>query len=508
MKKHIFLLVVALCTMHLNAKNYYVATDGNDNNLGTIEAPFATLNKAHSKVVAGDTVFFRGGTYQIQESQIMKDDGLYAHVFHMDKSGTAAKRICYFGYPGEQVVFNLSAVRPSGRRISVFWVDGSYLHFKNFEIVGTQVTITGHTQSECISARGGSNNIFECLSMHDGMAIGYYQTKGSNNLVLNCDAYNNYDNYSEGTKGGNVDGFGGHVTSENDKGNLFKGCRAWWNSDDGFDFINCKAAFVIDSCWAFYNGYQPGTKNSAGDGTGFKAGGYGMSANPKVPTVIPMHEVHNSLAYYNKNKGFYSNHHLGGIVWINNTGFQNPSNYCMLNRKSAEETVDVGGYGHIIKNNVSFTPRTTGAHMIDVNASLCEIENNSFAPTEISLTTKDFVSVASSQLTKERNADGSLPDIGFLKAKSSSPLAAAGMGYAIEKAEETGINAVETITPQDIIVGGIGCISIRPAESSTQIRLHDINGALILSQSIDGAVCIEGLKPGFYILNGKRVIVR
>jgi hypothetical protein len=46
--------------------------------------------------------------------------------------------------------------------------------------------------------------------MHDGMGIGFYLTKGSNNLILNSDAYNNYDPVSEGGVGGNVDGFGGH----------------------------------------------------------------------------------------------------------------------------------------------------------------------------------------------------------------------------------------------------------------------------------------------------------
>jgi hypothetical protein len=44
--------------------------------------------------------------------------------------------------------------------------------------------------------QGGDHCIYENLSMHDGMAIGFYITKGSNNLVLNCDAYNKrIDNY-------------------------------------------------------------------------------------------------------------------------------------------------------------------------------------------------------------------------------------------------------------------------------------------------------------------------
>ncbi len=51
--------------------------------------------------------------------------------------------------------------------------------------------------------------------MHDGMAIGFYIVTGKNNLVLNCDAYNNYDPVSDGGKGGNVDGFGGHLTFPN-----------------------------------------------------------------------------------------------------------------------------------------------------------------------------------------------------------------------------------------------------------------------------------------------------
>ena len=508
MKQFHFLLLFFVITVTANAGNYYVSPDGDDSNAGTIEAPFATLSKAQGLVTAGDTVFFRGGTYLITEDQIMKDDGLYAHVFDMAKSGTAARRICYFGCPGERPVFDLSAIKPTDRRISVFWVDGSYLHFNNFEIVGTQVSITGHTQSECISARGGSNNIFENLSMHDGMAIGYYQTKGSNNLVLNCDAYNNYDDYSEGTKGGNVDGFGGHVNSESHTGNVLRGCRAWWNSDDGFDLINCKSAFTIDSCWSFYNGYQPGTKTSAGDGTGFKAGGYGMSDNPKVPTVIPMHVVQYCLAYYNKNKGFYANHHLGGILWLNNTGYQNPSNFCMLNRKSADVTEDTDGYDHIIRNNVSFSPRSSGKHIIDVDASLCEIENNSFLPTSLSVSEEDFVSLDITQLTAERNADGSLPDIGFLKSKAGRKLAEAGMGYAIESSG-TSIETVSSNTSDGElhIVGGKGCISIYTSVPRTVV-IYDLTGKPVCSANAETPVFVTGLAKGIYIVSGRKVVVR
>lgn len=74
----------------------------------------------------------------------------------MNKSGTQAKRICYTGYQDERPIFNLAEVKPEGKRVSVFYVSGSYLHFRNFEIIKTQVTIREHTQSECIYNQGGN----------------------------------------------------------------------------------------------------------------------------------------------------------------------------------------------------------------------------------------------------------------------------------------------------------------------------------------------------------------
>lgn len=430
MKKHIGISLFFMgCFLSLPATNYFVATNGDDSNAGTLDKPFATLQKAQSKVLPGDTVYIRGGEYRIREDQMMGGDHLRAYVFEMNKSGTQAKRICYTGYQDERPIFNLAEVKPEDKRVSVFYVSGSYLHFCNFEIIKTQVTIREHTQSECIYNQGGNHNIYENLAMHDGMAIGFYLVRGSNNLVLNCDAYNNYDPVSENGAGGNVDGFGGHPASASCTGNVFKGCRAWYNSDDGFDLIKAQAAYTIEDCWAFYNGYKPGGFVGAGDGTGFKAGGYGMRSKVKMPNEIPHHVVKNCLAYKNKNKGFYANHHLGGISWFNNTGYQNPSNFCMLNRKSAEETVNVGGYGHVVQNNLSYMPRSAGKHIVDVDPEECTIVNNSFLPVDMTVEEGDFVSLDASQLTLPRKADGSLPDIDFLKLRRDSKLYDAKVGF-------------------------------------------------------------------------------
>ncbi|WNM58124.1 right-handed parallel beta-helix repeat-containing protein [Candidatus Nitrospira allomarina] len=46
------------------AKEYFVAaSNGNDKNYGTIEAPFFTLEKGVSLLLPGDTLYIRGGTY-------------------------------------------------------------------------------------------------------------------------------------------------------------------------------------------------------------------------------------------------------------------------------------------------------------------------------------------------------------------------------------------------------------------------------------------------------------
>lgn len=403
-------------------KTVYVATDGSDANPGTKALPFATFRKAHEMINGGDTVYFRNGTYKFTDADVMKIEKQYAYVSYLDKAGTAKGRTCYMGYPGERPVFDFSGVVAERHRISAIALMADYIHLRNFDIVGVPVRIKGHTQSECVSGRGGSHCIVENLAMHDGMAIGYYQVKGCDNYVLNCDAYNNYDPYSEGPYGGNVDGFGFHLVSPEFTGNHIKGCRAWRNSDDGYDLINCFSAITIEDCYAFLNGYQATadafdltTFGNAGDGNGFKAGGFSMrpAGEKPIPLIIPVHTIRRCVAYKNKVAGFYSNHHLGGNVWEDNIAMANQTNYQMRNRHSEQENRDIPGYGHSLIRNVSFAPGN-GGHlaMLDDARSLCI--GNSFAPVNKEVTAEMFKSVDPKYLFLPRLADGSLPDMPFL----------------------------------------------------------------------------------------------
>lgn len=452
MKKTLFTFAFAFAlsfafSLSLHATCYYIAPTGNDANPGTKDAPRATLVAGQQLLSAGDTLYMRGGTYTVEENEIMSrsDEGAskFSYVYQLSKAGlNEAHRTCYFGYPGERPVFDFSHVKPNSR-ISAFSLNADYLHLRNFEIIGVKVPVTGHAQSECISARKGSCCIVENIAMHDGMAIGYYQTVGHNNLVLNCDAYCNIDTISAKgvsgeTLGGNTDGFGCHVTNENkDTANVFRGCRAWWNSDDGFDLINCKCKVVIDSCWAFYNGYIPNGNKTMADGNGFKAGGYGMSSPVSGnPTVIPMHEVKNCVAFYNRSNGFYSNHHLGGLLFDHCTAMYNSNNYSMTNRKLANTdstpAENVSGYGHVIVNCVSYNPNK-GADYISIDSARCELRNNyvvTDASVFVNATRLSPSNMYKISLTAARQADGSLPVQTFLVAPLDGALEKAGAGYA------------------------------------------------------------------------------
>ena len=425
-----------MCTVVAHSKIYYVAPNGNDTEAGSINAPFLTIQRAQAVVAAGDTVYIRGGLYMMEESQIA-DTGFvgstqFVYVTHLVKSGSPGKRIKYWNYPAEKPVFNYSNVKPFNSRINAFEITGSWIHIKGLEVIGVQVTINRNinTQSICFSNRardenGGSDNIYERLIMHDGMAIGFYLTGGRNNLVLNCDAYNNYDNISADKLGGNVDGFGAHPGSKGGTGNVFRGCRAWYNSDDGFDCINAYAAIVFENCWAFRNGYSKDGRQLA-NGVGFKVGGFGIRTAPSRLDSVPRHIVRNCLAVYNKASGFYANHHMGGNDWYNNTAYRNSANFNMLNR-SGDFTKDVPGYGHVLRNNVSYAPRSAGAIITEYDAARCTIDHNSFLTTDITLSDADFVSLDTTLFSQPREANGELPVTNLLRPAKGSDLIDAGI---------------------------------------------------------------------------------
>ena len=124
---------------------------------------------------------------------------------------------------------------------------GDYWIVRGFEIQ--------NAGDNCIAV-SGSNNTFDQLVIHGCGDTGLQITasssdatndaKAANNLVLNCDSYENLD---QPTNGENADGFAAKLRIG--PGNVFRGCRAWNNADDGWDFFASDDVVTVENCWAF-----------------------------------------------------------------------------------------------------------------------------------------------------------------------------------------------------------------------------------------------------------------
>lgn len=485
LKKLISFASLMALSLQLHAINYYISPTGSDNNAGTRKnAPLASLATVQKKVKAGDIVYILPGTYQVKENEMMDKTSskVWDIIFDFATSGSANSPIIYQGVQdaqGNRPVFNLSAIN-TGKRLTGFYIRAKYLEFSNLEIIGINVPKSSeNTQSENIRINGGSYCRFDNIATHDGMGIGFYLTgRSAHNTISNCDAYNNFDAINISVNnGGNSDGFGCHV-SANCEGNVFEYCRAWQNSDDGFDFINCQSVATARYCIAYRNGFDK-DGNKRADGNGFKVGGYGMGKEVKISSV-PMHEVSHCLSVGNKANGFYTNHHLGGIKFDHNSAYKNGSyNYSFVNRKggSLADAIDVDGYGHIVTHNISYQSSKI-VKSIDINR--CTIQGNSFSyinQTWINetLNDDDFYSLSLDELTAARNTDGNLPTINFMRLKEESK----NFGYG-------------TFNP-DTSTTGIGSTIINSFHEDYYY-------------TIDGKRVTQPLRNHIYIHNGKKFI--
>src|SRR5262245_24416560 len=74
------------------AADFYVSPSGSDSNPGTQAQPFATVQKALSVIASGDTIYLRGGTYNLSVQ-------LKPAI-----AGTAANYCELWAFPGERPV--------------------------------------------------------------------------------------------------------------------------------------------------------------------------------------------------------------------------------------------------------------------------------------------------------------------------------------------------------------------------------------------------------------------
>lgn len=385
---------------------YYVSPSGSDSAAGSQGAPWATIAHAQSVAQPGDTVYFRGGTYaysRANKSCASRTDRVDAIT--LDKSGSSGSPISYLAYPGERPVFNFSGMTSVDCRIKGFDVTGSRIRLGGLEVTGVRQNNNLNHESWGVWV-SGSDNTFEQLNLHNNMGPGLFIQDGGGNLVLNCDSHDNYDPLTSNGAGESADGFGAHI-SANHPGNVFRGDRAWYNSDDGFDLINAFSSVTIENSWAWKNGYIPQTGTAAGNGNGFKAGGYGGTY---VPNGVK-HTVRNSVAFDNRSSGFYANHHTVADDFFNNTGYDNHPDFNMLGVSSSGTAIGIG----TLRNNIAYGGTLT-SNMSGTNAAYNTWNLG------VTLSNSQFQSVSTSGWDAPRQSDGSLPSLPYLHLAPNSTL--------------------------------------------------------------------------------------
>ncbi|MEX1275202.1 MAG: FlgD immunoglobulin-like domain containing protein, partial [Bacteroidota bacterium] len=248
----------------------------------------------------------------------------------------------------------------------------------------------------------GSYNIIEFCSFYENRDTGLQLANGAAyNKIINCDSYNNTD-----PGHGNADGFAPKLTVGT--GNYFFGCRAWQNSDDGFDGylrdVN-NVETILEHCWIFMNGYLANGSPSSGNGNGFKMGG---SENRDLSHNITLK---NCLAFDNRVKGFDQNNNRGSMTIYHGSSYRNGTNY------SLNQTLDSGKSLSVINSLAMGTVGPIGSFAVQ--------QTNSWM-LPFTVTSSDFVSLDTTGVRGPRKPDGSLPDVPFLRLAAGSGLIDAG----------------------------------------------------------------------------------
>lgn len=391
-----------------NTRNVvYVAPQASSKGVGSKQDP-KSIYEAVKWAAPGDVIMLMGGTYEMNGTLTI-DRGI---------SGTADKMITMMADPEatQRPVFNF------GKKSSGMVFAGDYWNFKGFDVTNSSAGQKGIQVS-------GSNNVLNDIRAYrngnTGIQISRYKSSDlkedwpANNLILNCTSYLNADPGYE-----DADGFAAKLTIG--EGNVFDGCIAAYNADDGWDlFAKIETGpigkVVIKNSIAFKNGYVinefTGAEINAGNGNGFKMGG---------ESITGYHELQNSIAFGNKAKGIDSNSCPDNQV-KNSTSFDNESFNVAFYTNNAKNT-DYSATGVI-----SYKKSNTEAENIKPRGMQDESKiynltnfyfNGSKSTNGKEVVTDDwFVSLDMDKAIHggiTRNADGSINMNGFLELVDAS----------------------------------------------------------------------------------------
>jgi hypothetical protein len=391
-----FLWLVAaltLATMNVQATDYYVSPDGSGSNY-TLNSPGKLNSTVLNKLKGGDVLYLLDGQYNFSQQVSINKSGADGNMY----------TICPYGDAKPILDFRNQA-NGSGNNGVV--VKGNYVHIK-----GVTVRYAGY---KGIWLEEAKYCILENIDVYGCCNAGVQLRSGGHNMVINCDSHENFD-YQD--NGGNADGFADKQGNAC-PGNIYIGCRAWGNSDDGWDsfqrvtsgtptvYINCiaynngPATFDLsqhpratgkDKDLACFSGKDLSNFANGGNPNGFKVGGKGTQHDC---------ELYRCLAVGHRSKGFDQNNNAGKMMVINCTACDNKYNYGFGNQYAY--TLD-------IYNNVALKHRSGGKDWDRYDGATVHQGNNTWN-TGFSTSEADFEGLDIENIIyAERNADGTLAE--------------------------------------------------------------------------------------------------
>jgi hypothetical protein len=445
--KIIPVILFYIISLTLDAATYYVATTsstpaGNDANAGTILAPWATWQKAFNTAIAGDTVYFRGGVWY-PKTPLHGGVGVDYNPPTYGHNGTHDDPICYFNYTDEVPILDFDSIVIAGTtgRYGLNISAVTYVKFQGLTVrnLKQDVNLT-YVNAIDISNSGviWLDRMVSCYNWGAGYFIKTYDTL----YLTNCDAYFNIDSLPTntiGNDGGHADGF--NVSSGGTATDTFRiayinGCRAWKNSDDAFDIGSTKQ-FQISNCWAWGNG------GLDGDGTGFKYS-YSNVLTASKRTQRNCITAYNTMTESDMGGGGYTLANYTDVNFGPYLTFYNNSSYKDYigffdgqNNYVCNDSASV-----ICRNNIVYAPTNKfnrqgywgGCGYVP--PTYLTYSNNTWilsvgewwtsTNTAYTVTAADFISLDTAQLDEARQANGSLPEITFMRLASTSDLIDAG----------------------------------------------------------------------------------
>lgn len=394
----IFLILALLIGISVNATKWYCSPTGSDAGSGTIGSPYFSLKIAWNSASSGDTIYLRGGTYSIDIVQDLR----------------TKTNIKVFNYPGESPVFIRGNYVEDPENyfdwIAIYTDNADGLYLKGLEVKDFpqfEHSTWGTPASFGIWCSDTDYATFENLNIHhNGGGMMLHNCR--NATVLNSDFHHNQDPLSDDPYGG-ADGLVLREVTDTSSYSIVRGCRFWWNTDDGCDLWYNDGEVLLDSCWSFYNGYIPSTMNPGGDGSGFKNGRLGEDQGTKH-----IRTARNLISAYNKSGGFDNNGALCQTLYYNSLSYHNTRGMTF-------------NEGHpVIRNVIAYA--NTGYNTLDDKTGWVH-DHNSWNGL-VTITDADFVSLDTSLLDNSR-VNFYLPKTNFGRLAASSDAIDSGVAVGL-----------------------------------------------------------------------------